>query len=169
MRTIGVVSDTHGLLRPEAMEALQGSDIILHAGDVGELSILEELSTLAPVHAVWGNTDSGEVRDAIAHDVMVDLGSDDGLLADDGPEGPVAYVLHIAEELALDPEAAGIDVIVTGHTHLPHVEERDGVLWLNPGSAGPQRFDKPVTVARLRIEGPEWEVEVIEILEEPED
>jgi len=164
MRTIGVISDTHGLLRPEAMETLEGSDLILHAGDVGRLEILEELSTLAPVHAVYGNTDGGEVRRLLSHDAMVDLGSADGRLLDEGPLGPVAYVLHIREELALDPHAAEIDVVVTGHTHEPAIEERGGILWLNPGSAGPRRFTLPVTVALLRIDGPEWEAEVVEIV-----
>lgn len=166
MRTIGIISDTHGLLRPEAMEALEDSDLILHAGDVGKLEILEELSTLAPVHAVHGNTDGGKVRELLAHDLMVDLGSADGRLLDEGPLGPVAYVLHIREQLSLDPEAAGIDVIVTGHTHEPAIEERDGVLWLNPGSAGPERPGKPVTVALLRVDGAQWEAEVVELVEE---
>jgi hypothetical protein len=148
------------------MEALQGSDLILHAGDVGELSILEELSTIAPVHAVHGNTDGGEVRELLSHDVMVDLGSTDGRLLDDGPEGPVAYILHIREELSLDPGAADIDVVVTGHTHEPAIEEKDGILWLNPGSAGPKRFDLPVTVALLHIDGADWEAEIVEIVEE---
>ncbi len=165
MRTIGVISDTHGLLRPEAMEALEGSDLILHAGDVGDVSILEELSTIAPVHAVYGNTDGGALRELLDHDAMVDLGSEDGAFLDDGPHGPVAYVLHIREELALDPEAAEIDVVVTGHTHEPSLEEKDGVLWLNPGSAGPKRFSLPVTVALLRVDGPEWEAEIVEIVE----
>lgn len=165
MRTIGVISDTHGLLRPEAMEALEGADLILHAGDVGDVAILEELSTIAPVHAVYGNTDHGELRELLDHDAMVDLGSEDGAFLDDGPYGPVAYVLHIREELSLDPEAAEIDVIITGHTHEPSLEEKDGVLWLNPGSAGPRRFSLPVTVALLRVDGPEWEAEIVEIVE----
>ena len=166
MRTIGVISDTHGLLRPEAMEALEGSDLILHAGDVGDVKILEELSTIAPVHAVYGNTDGGQLRDLLGWDTMVDLGAADGLLADEGPLGPVAYVLHIREELSLDPEAAEVDVVVTGHTHEPAIEERGGVLWLNPGSAGPKRFSLPVTVAILTIDGAEWEAEIVEIVED---
>lgn len=166
MRTIGVISDTHGLLRPEAMEALKGSDLILHAGDVGKVEILEELSTLAPVHAVYGNTDGADLRDLLAYDVMVDLGSADGRLLDEGPLGPVAYVLHIREALSLDPQEADVDVVVTGHTHEPSIEEKGGVLWLNPGSAGPKRFDLPVTVALLHLDGAEWEAEIVDILDE---
>ncbi len=152
MRTIGVISDTHGLLRPEALEALDGVDLILHAGDVGDPAILARLEQIAPVHAVRGNTDYGPLRQALPHTAVVDLGADDGVLGDAGPLGPVAYVLHIQEELDLDAVAAGFAVVVTGHTHLPAAEERDGVLHLNPGSAGPRRFDYPVTVARLEVD-----------------
>ena len=165
MRTIGVISDTHGLLRPEALEALEGSELILHAGEVGDLAILEELSTVAPVHAVRGNTDGGRLAELLPHDAMVDLGSADGRLLEEGPLGPVAYVLHIQEEISLDPAEAGVDVVVTGHTHEPAIEEKGGVLWLNPGSAGPKRFHLPVTVALLRVDGAEWEAEVVEIVE----
>ena len=164
MRTIGVISDTHGRLRPEAVEALEGVDLILHAGDVGDPAILARLGEIAPVHAVHGNTDYGALRQALPHSAVVDLGADDGVPerpaapSDErgsgwAPKGPVAYVLHIKEELDVDPVAAGFAVVVTGHTHLPHGEERDGVLHLNPGSAGPRRFDYPVTVARMDVEG----------------
>lgn len=152
MRRIGVISDTHVLLRPQALDALAGSDLILHAGDVGAPEILEALAEIAPVHAVHGNTDHGALRGALPREAVVDLGADDGTLAEDGPRGRVAYVIHIAEEVELDPAASGFGLVVTGHTHLPHLEERGGVLHLNPGSAGPRRFDYPVTVARLEVE-----------------
>ena len=105
------------------------------------------------MHAVRGNTDYGTLRQALSHSVVVDLGADDGVLPPSGPSGPVAYVLHIKEELDLDPVVAGFAAVITGHTHLPAAEERDGVLHLNPGSAGPRRFDYPVSVARLEVEG----------------
>jgi len=119
---------------------------------VGDPAILARLEEIAAVHAVRGNTDYGPLRQALPHTTVVDLGADDGALASSGPLGPVAYVLHIKEELDLDPVAAGFAVVVTGHTHLPAAEERDGVLHLNPGSAGPRRFDYPVTVARLEVD-----------------
>lgn len=173
MRVIGIISDTHGLLRPEALAALEGSALILHAGDVGRLGILEELARVAPVHAVYGNTDFGEVRRALPRTRVVDLGTEDGMLAgargDDaerptsstapgdalvpapGSPGPLAWVHHGDRELDLDPAAAGIALVVSGHTHRPLVEERAGVMWLNPGSAGPRRFDLPATVARVQV------------------
>jgi putative phosphoesterase len=152
MRTIGVISDTHGLLRPEALEVLDGADLILHAGDVGNPAILAHLEEIAPVHAVRGNTDYGALRKALPHSAVVDLGADDGVLGDGGPVGPVAFILHIEDELDLDPVAAGFAMVVTGHTHLPMAEQREGVLHLNPGSAGPKRFDYPVTVARVEVD-----------------
>ncbi len=166
MRTIGVISDTHGLLRPEALAALEGSALILHAGDVGDPRILDDLAKIAPVHAVRGNTDGGELRDRLPRSVVVDLAAADGrvVAADphggDGPDragaggrpvGPLAYVHHGDHGLDLDPAAAGIALVVSGHTHRPLVEERGGVLYLNPGSAGPRRFALPATVARVAV------------------
>lgn len=162
MRIIGVISDTHGLLRPEALAALEGSALILHAGDVGRLGILEALARIAPVHAVYGNTDFGEVRGGLPRTRVVDLGSEDGRVSGTQggtagptpsatPAGPLAYVHHGDRELDLDPGAAGIALVVSGHTHRPLVEERGGVLYLNPGSAGPRRFTLPATVARLQV------------------
>jgi putative phosphoesterase len=151
MRTIGVISDTHGLLRPEAVEALAGSALIVHAGDVGRAEILERLAEIAPVKAVRGNTD-GAAAGPLPETEVVDLATQDGVPSDP-PEGLLAYVLHDLAELDLDPEAAGFRVVISGHTHRPLVEERDGVLYLNPGSAGPPRFSLPVTVARLYVEG----------------
>lgn len=151
MKTIGVISDTHGLLRPEAVAALEGSALIVHAGDVGDARILEELGRIAPVHAVRGNTDHGALRAALPRTAVVDLGAADGRAAESGAVGPVAYVHHGDHELDLDPAGAGVALVVSGHTHRPLVEERGGVLYLNPGSAGPRRFNLPVTVARVQV------------------
>ena len=170
MQAIGVISDTHGLLRPEALAALQGSALILHAGDVGHLEILDELSRIAPVHAVYGNTDFGDLRRHLPRTRVVDLASEDGSPAGEAggdgdgrprgadagsrsaaPSGTLAYVHHGDRELDLDPAAAGIILVVSGHTHRPLVEWRGEVLFLNPGSAGPRRFNLPATVARVKV------------------
>lgn len=150
MRTIGVISDTHGLLRPEALAALEGSDLIVHAGDVGRAHILERLAEIAPVRAIRGNTD-GSAAGPLPETEVVDLSAEDGVPADP-PRGPLAYVLHDLEMLDLDPAEAGIQVVISGHTHRPKVLRRGAVLYLNPGSAGPRRFDLPVTVAHLFVE-----------------
>ena len=161
MRIIGVISDTHGLLRPEALAALAGSELILHAGDVGDVRILDELGRIAPVHAVYGNTDWGELRQRLPRTAVVDLESEDGTVAP-APVGPLAYVHHGDRELELDPAAAGIAMVVSGHTHRPLVETRDGALYLNPGSAGPRRFALPATVARVRVgDGGKLEAEIV--------
>lgn len=177
MRIIGIISDTHGLLRPEAEAALRGSQLILHAGDVGDPRILEVLSRIAPVHAVFGNTDYGEVRSRLPRTSVVDLGTADGTPAASPPagdtssgspipSGPLAYVHHGDRELDLEPSAAGIALVVSGHTHRPLVERRGGVLWLNPGSAGPRRFTLPATVARITVgEGGALEAEIVELTE----
>jgi len=137
--TIGVISDTHGLLRPEAMAALRGSDLVLHAGDVGAPWVIESLQALAPVFAVRGNVDraSGLDRLPVTQAVQVD--------------GLQLYVLHDLSALDLDPAVAGFVVVVSGHSHQPRISTSDGILYLNPGSAGPRRFNLPVTVARLHV------------------
>ena len=163
MRTIGIISDTHGLLRPEALAALEGSDLILHAGDVGDLDFIEQLGRIAPVHAVYGNTDWGEIRGALRGEVVVDLGADDGVLGKDGPQGPVAYLLHDLADLDLDPAGGGFRLVVAGHTHEPEIRERGGVMYLNPGSAGPRRLSLPVSVARLTVEGKRIEARIVEL------
>lgn len=163
MRRIGVISDTHGQLRPEAVAALEGSDLVLHAGDVGDPDILERLGRIAPVHAVHGNMDRGELVRLLPATTVVDLGSADGALGPAGPRGPVAYVLHDLEALDLDPVAAGFSLVVTGHTHEPRTIRRDGVLYLNPGSAGPRRFNLPVSVARLTVGLGEPDVEIVRL------
>ena len=163
MRTIGVISDTHGLLRPEALAALEGSDLVLHAGDVGDLTFLEQIGRIAPVHAVYGNTDWGEIRAALRGDVVVDLGADDGVLAESGPQGPVAYMLHDLADLALDPAGGGFSLVVAGHTHRPEITERGGVMYLNPGSAGPRRFSLPVSVARIELSDGHMQARIVEL------
>lgn len=163
MRTIGVISDTHGLLRPEALTALEGSDLILHAGDVGDVAILEQIARIAPIHAVCGNTDWGAVREVLRDDVVVDLGADDGVLAESGPMGPVAYMLHDLADLALDPAGGGFSLVVAGHTHQPEIRERHGVMYLNPGSAGPRRFSLPVSVARIELTDEGLDAAIVEL------
>ena len=162
MRTIGVVSDTHGVLREEVLRALKGCDLIIHAGDVGSLDILERLRAIAPVRAVRGNTDYGQIAAALPSHDVVDLSSPDGGLSREG-RGPIAYLMHGHEEMELDPAASGFRVVVFGHTHQPEIKEEGGVLYFNPGSAGPRRFSLPVTVGRLRIEGGRIEAEIVDL------
>jgi putative phosphoesterase len=138
---VGVIADTHGLLRPEAVEALRGSDLIVHAGDVGSPDVLGALAQVAPLVAVRGNNDRGPWADALPATDAVEVG------------GASLYVLHDVHELDLDPRAAGFRVVIAGHSHQPRCEERDGVLFFNPGSAGPRRFRLPVSVGHLAIEG----------------
>ena len=149
--TIGVISDTHGLLRPEALDALQGSDLILHAGDVGPREILDQLREIAPVVAVRGNVDTAIWATALPLADVVEAG------------GLRLYMLHDRAALDLDPKAAGFAAVIFGHSHRPGAELRDGVLFLNPGSAGPRRFTLPVTVARLTVEGGQLTHEIIDL------
>jgi putative phosphoesterase len=151
MFVIGVISDTHGLLRPEAVQALRGCDQILHAGDVGRPEILVELRKVAPVTAVRGNVDCEAWADALPETEVLQAGDE------------MIYMRHNLEELPLDPRAAGFRVVVSGHTHRARSETKNGVLYLNPGSAGPRRFGQPVTLARLVIAGGRVEAEVIEL------
>jgi len=137
---IGVISDTHGLLRPEAIEALRGSEHIIHAGDVGSPEILEKLSRIAPVIAVRGNIDKAAWSRRLPETQVLESG------------GVSIYVLHDLAQLDLKPKAAGFSVVVSGHTHVPKQETRDGVLYFNPGSAGPRRFKLPVSLGRLVVE-----------------
>jgi putative phosphoesterase len=136
-KTIGVISDTHGLLRPEALDALQGSELIIHAGDVGDPEILEQLRAIAPVKAVRGNVDYGNWATALPSAANLDF------------EGHTIHVRHILDDVM--PVPAGVSAIVYGHSHKPSIENRNGVLYLNPGSAGPRRFRLPITVARMSI------------------
>jgi len=148
---VGLISDTHGLLRDEALRALDGCDLILHAGDVGKPEILEALTSLAPLVAVRGNVDKGAWASALPVTAVAQA-------------GPAAiYVLHDLHQLDLDPAAAGFQVVVSGHSHQPARSEQSGTLFLNPGSAGPRRFKLPVTVARLDLGKTPWEVEFIHL------
>jgi len=145
---IGLISDTHGLMRPEALDALRGSQLIIHAGDIGKGAILDELRAIAPVVAVRGNIDTGS-----------DLPLTQVVAA--GPA--IIYVLHDIHQLDLDPAAAGFHIAVSGHSHKPGQSTRGGVLYINPGSAGPRRFKLPVTVARLDLRSSPWKAEFIEL------
>lgn len=148
---IGVISDTHGLMRPEALVELNGSRLILHAGDIGSASVLEALRAIAPVVAVRGNCDKGPWAQDL-HEVEVVEES-----------ACLIYLLHDLHSLDLDPAAAGFRIVISGHSHKPSQQERNGVLYLNPGSAGPRRFKLPVTVARLRLDSAHVGVEIIEL------
>jgi putative phosphoesterase len=134
MTVLGVISDTHGLLRPEAVEGLRGVSRILHAGDVGTPEVLAALNGIAPVTAVRGNVDHGSWAARLPTSEVVEV------------EGISIYILHILAELDLKPEAAGFGIVVYGHSHVPSSEIKNGVLYFNPGSAGPRRFKLPVTV-----------------------
>ena len=138
---IGIISDTHGLLRPEAVERLAGVDHIIHAGDIGRAEVIAGLRELAPTTAIRGNIDKGQWADNHPHTEWLTLGD------------RTFYVLHNLNELDLDPAAAGIDVVVSGHSHQPKIETIDGVLYLNPGSAGPRRFTLPIALATLELGG----------------
>jgi uncharacterized protein len=138
---IGIISDTHGLLRPEARERLAGVDHIIHAGDIGGPEVIAGLRELAPTTAIRGNVDRGQWANDHPHTDWLTLG------------GRTIYVLHNLNELDLDPAAAGIDVVVSGHSHQPKIETVDGVLYLNPGSAGPRRFTLPIALAILELSG----------------
>ena len=150
-RIIGLISDTHGLLREEAVRALRGSDLILHAGDVGKPEILEALKRVAPVVAVRGNVDTEQWAEALPSTEIAEAGP------------AMIYMLHNLAELDLDPAAAGFQVVVSGHSHKPGRSEKGGVLYINPGSAGPRRFQLPLTVARLDLRNAPWEVRFIDL------
>ena len=150
-RRIGVVSDTHGLVRPELLEALSGVEMIIQAGDVGGRRVLEVLRAQAPVVAVRGNMDGGAWARGLREAEVIEI------------ERSLLYVLHDADDLALDPAAAGFRAVISGHTHRPSLCRRNGVLLLNPGSAGPRRFRLPVSAAILHLEGESLEAELIEL------
>jgi len=151
MPRIGVISDTHGLLRPEARRALAGVELIVHAGDVGAPEVLEGLRAVAPVVAVRGNNDRGTWASALAETEVVETG------------GRSLYVLHDLKMLDLDPRAAGFDVVIAGHSHQPRIERRDGVLYLNPGSAGPRRFRLPIALAWLDVGAAGVDAEIVQL------
>jgi hypothetical protein len=149
---IGVISDTHGLLRPEVLAALRGSDYIIHAGDIGDSKILAKLETIAPVIAVRGNLDKGAWARKLPATNVLEV------------YGVSIYVLHNLAELDLKPEVAGFAAVVYGHSHVPKQEMKRGVLYLNPGSAGPRRFRLPVTIGRLRVKNDRVSGEIVEIV-----
>jgi len=148
---VGVISDTHGLVRPQALEALQGSTLILHAGDVGDAEVLEQLRAIAPTIAVRGNIDTSAWAQSLPVTDVVEVGA------------LHFYLLHELSRLDFDPEAAGFAAVISGHTHRPSSVVRGGVLYLNPGSAGPRRFSLPIAVARLQIVGDRVSHEIIEL------
>lgn len=149
--SIGVISDTHGLLRPQALAQLRGSDFIVHAGDIGTPDVLAALAEVAPVTAVRGNNDRGAWAEALPHSDVLDA------------HGTLVYVVHDLAEIDVDPAAAGFHVVVSGHSHRPSCTARGGVLFLNPGSAGPRRFTLPIALARLRVRDGRVSAEVVEL------
>ena len=151
MPRVGLISDTHGLLRPQATAFLRGSDFIVHAGDIGSGNILRELGAIAPVTAVRGNNDTGPWAQAVSETEILQVGE------------IFIYVLHNLAELDVDPVAAGFQVIVSGHSHKPSIEERRGVLYVNPGSSGPRRFKLPIAVAELHVVGDSVKAQVVEL------
>lgn len=155
MLRVGLISDTHGLLRPEALRAMRGSDYIVHAGDIGDPAILEQLAQIAPVTAVRGNNDKGAEYKRVSETEVLQAGE------------VLIYVIHDLNELDLDPAAAEFQVVVSGHSHRPSSLQRDGVLYINPGSAGPRRFSLPIAAACLRISGKTIEAELLDLLPSP--
>ena len=148
---VGVISDTHGLLRPEAVAALEGADLIIHAGDVGTLDVIDELRRLAPTFVVRGNVDKAHWAQGLPATADVEVG------------GLMFHVLHDIAELDLDPAAVGYAAVVYGHSHQPSIDMREGVLFLNPGSAGPRRFKLPVSIARVSVSGGKLRPEIVEL------
>jgi uncharacterized protein len=148
---IGVISDTHRLLRPEAEAALAGSELIVHAGDIGDPTVLERLRAIAPVTAVRGNNDRGAWAARLGEIEVLEV------------SGRTLYVLHDLKTVRRDLRAAGVDVVIAGHSHRPSIERREGILYVNPGSAGPRRFSLPVSLARLTIDREHVEAEIVEL------
>lgn len=151
MTSIGVISDTHGQLRPEAVEALKGSDMILHGGDVGKPEILDQLQAIAPVKAVRGNVDHGAWAAALPLTQDLTIGS------------AHVHMIHILNDLRIDPAAAGVAMVIYGHSHKPDIARRNGVVYFNPGSAGPRRFKLPVTLGRLTLRDGALVPEIIDL------
>ena len=148
---IGVLSDTHGLLRPEARAFLVGCDYIIHGGDIGSVEILEDLGSLAPLIAVKGNNDKAPWAAHLPESEMVRLG------------GAFVYVIHDLEQIDIDPVGAGVQAVVSGHSHKPQIFDREGVCYLNPGSCGPRRFSLPISIGELRIMGSSVHARTVEL------
>ena len=151
MARLGIISDTHGLVRPEALAFLRGCERIVHGGDVGTAEVLTQLSAVAPVTAVRGNNDKGAWAEALPETELFEF------------NGTYVYAIHDLSQLDIEPSAAGVQVVVSGHSHKPAVERRDGVLYINPGSAGPRRFRLPIAVAELVVIGGQVNARVVEL------
>jgi putative phosphoesterase len=151
---VGLISDTHGLLRPEVLAFLQGSDHIVHAGDICDPGVLESLAAIAPVTAVRGNNDRGAWASALRETELLKLGD------------VFVYAIHDLAELDIEPKAAGVRVVVSGHSHQSSVEHRDGVLYVNPGSAGPRRFKLPISAGELILKGSAASARIVEFASE---
>lgn len=151
MLRVGVISDTHGLLRPEAGAFLRGCSHIVHGGDIGSPDVLQALSAIAPVTAVRGNNDKGSWAEALPETELIRFGE------------VFVYVIHDLAQLDIEPQAAGVSVVVSGHSHKPFMQERRGVLYVNPGSAGPRRFKLPIAVAELDIAGKSVTARIVEL------
>lgn len=151
MIRVGLISDTHGLLRPQAVAALQGSDFIVHGGDIGDAGILDALAAIAPLTVVRGNNDREAWAGAIPETAFLKAG------------GVYIYAIHDLSQIDIDPAGAGVRVVISGHSHQPKVEERDGVLYVNPGSAGPRRFKLPIAVAELIVDGDAVSARIVEL------
>ena len=148
---IGVISDTHGLVRKSVLKSFKSVDLIVHAGDVGEPKVLDTLQTVAKVHPVRGNVDGGKWTNNLPLTEVVEVGQ------------VYLYVLHDLGSLELDPAAAGFNAVISGHSHIPKIKKVDDILYLNPGSAGPKRFDYPISIAFLYIKGTSIETEIVEL------
>lgn len=148
---IGIISDTHGLLRPEALTPLMGAERIVHAGDIGSPHVIDKLGTVAPVVAVRGNNDKAPWAEGLPETLLFDV------------RGHTIHVLHDLAQIDLSPKAAGVSVVISGHSHKPAVEQREGVLFINPGSAGPRRFRLPIAVAKLYVADDSVRAEIIEL------
>ena len=151
VRVIGLISDTHGLVRPQALEALRGVDLLIHAGDIGKAEVLDALEPIAPLHAIKGNNDRGAWAKKLPDTMILTVG------------GVKLYLIHDVNELSFEPSKHGIAAVISGHSHKPSIVERDGVLFVNPGSAGPRRFKLPVAVGKIRIADGKLKAEIIEL------
>jgi putative phosphoesterase len=151
MARLGIISDTHGLLRPEALAFLRGCERIIHGGDIGTAEVLTQLAAIAPVTAVRGNNDRGAWADALPETELFEF------------NGTYIYAVHDLAQLDIEPSSVGVRVVVSGHSHKPVVEHRDGVLYVNPGSAGPRRFRLPIALAELVVNGTEVNARIVEL------
>ena len=167
MLRVGLISDTHGLLRPEAAAFLHGCDHIVHAGDIGSALIIEQLRLIAPLTAVRGNNDKDAWADALAEAELLRIPTDahrPSLRPSKAATEACIYAIHDIARIDIDPPRTGVRVVVSGHSHRPLVRERDGVLYVNPGSAGPRRFKLPVSIGELVIDGPKIQPRLIVIV-----